>query len=57
MRGRYFARAVGIHTLTINHPHLYRPQENPANHYIHDGAGDAVDITIAYDGDYWRSGS
>ena len=36
-----FVMAVGNPPLTIDHPHLYRPLESPANHYIHGCAGDA----------------
>jgi hypothetical protein len=42
-----FVVAVSNHTLTVDHPEQYQPQENPANRYISGTAGDAVGILIA----------
>jgi hypothetical protein len=46
LSGRYScARSVMVHWQSINHTRC-RPQENPANRFIHEGAGDAGAILL-----------
>jgi hypothetical protein len=52
-----FVVAVGNHPLAVDRLLLVPTAENPANNHKMGNAGGAGGIPIAYDGDYWRSGS